>query len=336
MRAAVYTGVGGPEVIRIADVPRPDFGPEQALVRVQASALNRADVMQRQGQYPAPPGAPREIPGLEFSGVVEAVGEGVVTAQPGQRVFGIAAGGGQAEYLVSHERLLVPVPENLDPIQAAAVPEAFITASDALFTQAGLAPGERVLIHAVGSGVGTAAVQLARAAGCTVIGTARTPDKLERCAPLGLELGIDSSRQEFAEVVAQHTDGRGVHVCIDFVGGPYLGKNLAALATKGRLVLVGLLGGAQTSIGLGILLGKRVRVVGTVLRARPLEEKAAATQLFAERVVPQLARGLIRPVVDRVFPLEDLAEAHRYMESDQNFGKIVIAVESAYRGDERP
>ena len=336
MRAAVYTGVGGPEVIRIADVPRPDFGPEQALVRVQASALNRADVMQRQGQYPAPPGAPREIPGLEFAGVVEAVGDGVTTVQPGQRVFGIAAGGGQAEYLVSHERLLVPVPENLDPIQAAAVPEAFITASDALFTQAGLAPGERVLIHAVGSGVGTAAVQLARAAGCTVIGTARSPDKLERCAPLGLELGIDSSRQEFAEVVAQHTDGRGVHVCIDFVGGPYLATNLAALATKGRLVLVGLLGGAQTSIGLGILLGKRLRVVGTVLRARPLEEKAAATQLFAERVVPQLARGLIRPVVDRVFPLEDLAEAHRYMESDQNFGKIVIAVESAYRGDERP
>jgi NADPH2:quinone reductase len=336
MRAAVYRGVGGPEVIRIADVPRPVFGPEQALVRVQASALNRADVMQRQGQYPAPPGAPRDVPGLEFTGLVEAVGDAVTTIEPGQRVFGITAGGGQAEYLVSHERLLVPVPGNLDPIQAAAVPEAFITASDALFTQAGLAPGERVLIHAVGSGVGTAAVQLARAAGCTVIGTARSPDKLERCAPLGLELGIDSSGEDFTEAVAQHTGGRGVHVCIDFVGGPYLSKNLASLAPKGRLVLVGLLGGARADIGLGTVLGKRLRIIGTVLRARPLEEKAAATQLFAERVVPQLARGLIRPIVDRVFPLDELAEAHRYMESDQNFGKIVIAVESSNTGEGKP
>jgi NADPH:quinone reductase-like Zn-dependent oxidoreductase len=212
-----------------------------------------------------------------------------------------------------------------------AVPEAFITASDALFTQAGLASGERVLIHAVGSGVGTAAVQLARAAGCTVIGTARGPDKLDRCAPLGLDLGIDTSRQDFAEAVAEHTDGRGVHVCIDFVGGPYLGKNLAALAPKGRLVLVGLLGGARADIGLGLVLGKRLRIVGTVLRARPLEEKGAATQLFAERVVPQLARGLIRPVVDRAFPLEALAKAHRYMESDRNFGKIVLAIEPGLR-----
>src|SRR5439155_9446286 len=185
MRAAIYAGAGGPEVIEIRDVPGPEYGPEQVLVRVEASGLNRADVMQRQGNYPAPPGAPRDIPGLEFAGRVEAVGDSVVGFEPGQRVFGLAAGGGQAEYIVSHERLLVPIPENLDVVEAAAVPEAFITAADALFTQGGLAPGERVLVHAIGSGVGTAALQIAHAAGCTVIGTARTAAKLERARELG-------------------------------------------------------------------------------------------------------------------------------------------------------
>jgi putative PIG3 family NAD(P)H quinone oxidoreductase len=314
-------------VIRIEELPRPDPGPEQVLVRVQASALNRADLMQRQGSYPAPPGAPRDIPGLEFAGLVEAIGGGVTSIEAGDRVFGLAAGGGQAEYVVSHERLLVPIPDNLDFHQAAAVPEVFITAHDALFTLAGLASGERVLIHAVGSGVGTAAVQLARAAGCFVIGTARTPDKLERAAGLGLDVGIDSSHQDFAHLVADRTSGQGVHVCMDFIGGPFLAANLRALALKGRLVLVSMMGGPETSINLGLILSKRLRVFGTVLRARPLEEKAAATRLFAERVMPLLARGLVHPVVDRVYPLDNLAEAHRYMESNQNFGKIVISME---------
>jgi NADPH2:quinone reductase len=329
MRAAVYTGAGGPEVIEIQDVPRPEPGPEQALVRVQASALNRADVMQRQGSYPAPPGAPANIPGLEFAGVVEAIGNGVTAVEVGDRVFGLAAGGGQAEFIVSHERLLVRVPDNLDFIQAGGIPEVFITAHDALFTQAGLAPGERVLIHAVGSGVGTAAVQLARAAGCTVFGTARTADKLDRASALGLDVGIDASQHDFSEVVREKTRGQGVHVCIDFVGGPYLANNLKALAVKGRLVLVSMLGGLETPINLAPMLSKRLRMVGTVLRARPLEEKAAATRLFAERVVPLFARGQIQPVVDRVFPLEGLAEAHRYMESNQNFGKIVLSLQSS-------
>lgn len=327
MRAAVYTGAGGPEVIRIEERPEPRPGPEQVLVRVQASALNRAEINQREGNYPAPPGAPADIPGIEFAGVIEEVGEGVSAVRAGDRVFGLAGGGGQAEYLVSHERLVARVPDNLDMIQAAAVPEAFITAHDALFTQAGLAPGERVLIHVIGSGVGTAALQLAHAAGCEVFGTARTAGKLSRCAELGLDVGIDATAEDFAKVVADRTGGRGVEVCIDMVGAPYWAGNLAALSQKGRLVLVGTLGGAETTLQMGAIMRKRLHVVGTVLRSRPLEEKAVATHLFAQRVVPQLARGIVRPIVDRVFPLEELAEAHRYMESNASFGNIVIAVD---------
>lgn len=327
MRAAIYTGVGGPAVVRITDVPLPEPGTEQVLVRVQASGLNRADLLQREGLYPAPPGAPPNIPGLEFAGVVEELGPGVTTVEQGQRVFGLTGGGGHAQFCISHERLLVPVPEELDVIQAAAVPESFITAYDALFTQGGLAPGERVLIHAAGGGVGTATVQLARAAGCMVFGTSRTSSKLKRLRKLGVHVGIDSSRQDFDEVIAQQTNGEGVHVCIDFVGSPYLAQNLAALTTKGRLVIVGLLGGIQAPIDLAVVLSKRLHIVGTQLRTRPLEEKIAATHVFADRVVPQIKRGLVRPVVDRVFALDKLPDAHHHMESNRSFGKIVISME---------
>ena len=335
MRAAVYTGAGGPEVISIRDVSRPEPGAEQVSVRVLASGLNRADLLQRMGRYPAPPGAPADIPGLEFVGVVDATGPGVAAFQPGRRVFGLAAGGGQAEFVVSHERLLVAVPDALDTIQAAAVPEAFITAHDALFTQAGLAPGERVLIHAAGGGVGATAVQLAHAAGCVVFATTRTPSKVARIQALGADVVVDASREDFAAVVARATGGEGVHVCIDFVGAAYLAQNLAALAVKGRMVEVGTLSGADARIDLGLILRKRLHLIGTALRARPLEEKIAATRLFAERVLPQVARGLarpssspdwVRPIVDRVFPLDALAEAHRYMASDAAFGKIVIRI----------
>jgi putative PIG3 family NAD(P)H quinone oxidoreductase len=326
VRAAYFKGSGGPEVIEIVELPDPVPGPEQVLVRVEASGINRAEILQRRGRYPAPAGAAANVPGLEFAGVVQALGEGVTHVQEGQRVFGIVGGGGQAELLVTHERLLAPVPDNLDSLQAAAVPEAFITAHDALFTQAGLAPGERVLVHAVGSGVGSAAVQLARAAGCLVLGTSRTADKLEQARELGLDFGIDSSRQEVSQAVAEFTEGKGVQVCIDFIGGPALEDNLKVLGSKGRLVVVGSLGGAQGQLSISLLMSKRLKITGTVLRSRTLEEKAVATQLFAEQVVPQLARGLVRPIVDRVYPLEQLADAHRQMESNQNFGKIVIAL----------
>jgi NADPH:quinone reductase len=326
MRAAVYTGAGGPEVISIQDVPRPEPGADEALVRVLASGLNRADLQQRQGRYPAPPGAPADVPGLEFVGVVDDVGRGATFVKAGQRVLGLTGGGGQAEFVVSHERLLVAVPDALNTIQAGAVPEAFITAHDALFTQAELVPGERVLIHAAASGVGTVAVQLAHAAGCSVFATTRTPAKIERIEALGADVVIDTSHEDFAQAVARETGGEGVHVLIDFIGGAYLAQNLAALALKGRLVEVGTLSGAAAEIDLGVVLRKRLHLVGTALRGRPLEEKIAATRLFAEHALPQIARGLIRPVVDRVFPLDQLAEAHRYMTSNEGFGKIVIQI----------
>jgi NADPH2:quinone reductase len=327
MRAAVFVGAGGPEVIRIADRPRPAPGPEQVLVRVRASALGRADVLQRLGLSIPPPDAPSDIPGLDVAGEIEEIGDRVARFRPGQRVFGLANGGAQAEFLALHEGLLVPIPANLDFYQAAAVPDAFITADDALFTQAELAAGEAVLIHAVGSGVGSAAVQLAHVAGHDTLGTARSPAKLARAAELGLGLGINATRQDFAAAIAQATDHRGVPVCIDFVGSPYLAGNLAALSPKGRLIVVGLLGGATATINLGLVLRKRLRIIGTALRGRPLAEKIAATQRFAERVVPLLETGAVRPIIDRVYRLDDVAEAHGVLEANANFGKIVIALD---------
>jgi putative PIG3 family NAD(P)H quinone oxidoreductase len=316
---------GGPEALEVRDVPTPEPGGEQVRVRVRACGLNRADLMQARGHYPAPAGVPSDIPGLEFAGEVEALGPDVTgPLKRGDRVFGIVGGGGQAEFVVSHERMVVPIPANLDFEQAAAVPEVFLTAHDALETQGKLKPGERVLVHAVGSGVGTATVQVARAMGCTVLGTSRTAEKLERARELGLDLGIHSPSEDFADAARRHTRGAGVDLVIDFLGAPALAGNLAALATGGRLVLVGLLGGGTASIELTALLRKRITMVGTTLRARPLEEKIAVTRRFAGRVVPWLERGLVRPVVDRVFAFDDVRAAQARVESNLGFGKVVL------------
>ena len=325
MRAIVIAGLGGPEVLEVREVPTPEPRGEQIRVRVRACGLNRADVMQCRGMYPAPPGAPADIPGLEYAGEVDALGPDVTgPVKPGDRVFGIVGGGGQAELVLTHERLAVPIPPNLDFEEAAAVPEAFITAHDASLTQGRLAPGERVLIHAVGSGVGTAAVQIAHAMGCTVFGTSRTATKFERAQSLGLDHGIDTAHEDFATVVRSQTAGAGVHVVIDLIGGSVLAGNLAALASRGRLVLVGLLGGTNAQLDLNVLLRKRLTIVGTTLRARPLEEKIAATRRFAEQVVPWLARGMVRPVVDSTFAFEDVHAAQSRMESNQVFGKVIL------------
>ena len=227
-------------------------------VRVRACGLNRADLMQARGMYPAPPGAPADIPGLEFAGEIDALGPDVVgPLKPGDRVFGIVAGGGQAEFVLTHERMALMIPPNLDFVEAAAVPEAFITAHDALLTQGRLAPGESVLVHAAASGVGTAVIQIAHAMGCQVFGTTRTASKLERLKALGLDLGIDTSREDFAKAVLAETKGRGVNVVVDMVGASVLAGNLTALATKGHLVLVGLLGGTIGSLDLKVMLHKR-------------------------------------------------------------------------------
>ncbi len=270
-------------------------------------------------------GRPADIPGLEYAGEVDALGPDVTgPLKPGDRVFGIVSGGGQAEFVLTHERLAVPIPPNLDFVEAAAVPEAFITAHDALLNQGDLSPGERVLIQAVGSGVGTAAVQVAHAMGCTVFGTSRTAAKLEQAKPLGLDHGIDTASEDFATAVRSQTDGEGVHVVIDLIGGSALAGNLAALTPRGRLVLVGLLGGSNAPLDLNLMLRKRLTIVGTTLRARPLEEKIAATRRFAAQVVPWLARGTVRPVVDSTFAFEDVHAAQSRMESNQVFGKVIL------------
>lgn len=325
MRAVVITRVGGPEVLEVRDVAPPVPRGNQLLVRVGACGLNRADLMQSRGYYPAPAGDPAEIPGLEYAGVVEAVGPCAIgPLRVGDRVFGIVGGGGMAELLVTPERMAVPIPANLSLEEAATIPEAFLTAHDALETQAGLRPGERVLIHAAGSGVGTAACQLAHVMGCTVFGTARTESKLQRAAEYGLDVAIDSSSEDFAEVVRNRTGGLGVDVVIDLLGAVALAGNLAALATCGRLVLVGLLGGGTATVDLSVLLRKRIHVVGTTLRARPIEEKIAVTRRFAGRVVPWLERGLVRPILDRVFAFEDVVVAEQRLDSNLGFGKIVL------------
>jgi putative PIG3 family NAD(P)H quinone oxidoreductase len=325
MKAIVITQPGGHDVLEVREVPTPEARGDQVRVRVRACGLNRADLMQARGHYPAPAGVPADIPGLEFAGEIDALGPDVVgPLRVGDRVFGIVGGGGQAEYVVSHERMVVPFPANLDFEQAAAVPEVFLTAHDALEIQGGVRGGERVLVHAVGSGVGSAAVQLAHALGCTVLGTSRTPAKLEQARALGLDVAIDPGREDFAEAVRRETEGRGVDLLIDFLGAPALESNLAALATCGRLVLVGLLGGGTGTIELRALLRKRITMVGTTLRARPLEEKIAVTQRFAARVVPWLERGLVRPVIDRVFAFDDVRAAQARLESNLGFGKVVL------------
>lgn len=328
MRAAVITRPGGPEVLDIREVSTPEPSSGELLVRVVASALNRADLLQRLGKYPAPAGVASDIPGIEFAGEVVAVGSGVAPARIGSRVFGIAAGGAHAEYLVAHERTVADIPPKLSWIEAAAVPEAFITAHDAMWIQAALRPCERVLIHAVGSGVGLAAVQLARAIGAIPFGTARTPDKLERARRFGLENGvaIADDLSVLAPAVESWTDGRGVDVVLDLAGGPYVSASLGVLANRGRLLLVGTVAGRRADLDLGITLGKRLRITGTVLRARPLEEKIAATRAFAAEVVPLLAAGTVVPVVDDVFDLDEIARAHERLESNATFGKVVIRV----------
>ena len=325
MRAAVITRPGGPDVLEIQEVETPEPVGDQVRVRVRASGINRADLLQRAGGYPAPPGAPSHIPGLEFAGEVDSVGPLVRQWQPGQRVMGLVGGGAQAEYVVIHEGLLVEIPENLDFVQAAGVPEVFMTAHDALFTQAGLQIGERVLIHAVGSGVGTAAVQLARAAGATSYGTSRTPAKLEVARALGLDVGL--SDRGFAAEILQRTNGEGVHVVIDFVGAPYLEQNLQVMANWGRIVFLSTMGGAHADVNLGMLMQKRISMRGVTLRTRTLEEKLAVTRRFATSVLPLLASAKVRPVIERVYPLAEIGEAHKAMGENLNFGKLVVRIE---------
>ena len=323
MKAVVIAEFGEPGVLRLERVPAPVPAARELLVRVHASGVNRADLLQRRGLYPPPPGE-SEVPGLEFAGVVEATGSAVTRWRAGDRVMGIVGGGGYAEQVVVDERVAVAVPEGMETRVAGAIPEVYMTAYDAVFLQAGLQRGETLLIHAVGSGVGTAALQLARRAGARTIGTSRTGAKLERAAELGLDAGVPGG-EGWEEGVMDATGGRGADVILDLVGAPYLAGNQAAIAVGGRHVVVGVPGGSRAGIDLRRLMVRRARLFGTVLRARGVEEKAALAAAFADAVLPGFADGTLKPVIDRIYPVEKAAEAHRRMELNRNFGKIVLA-----------
>jgi NADPH:quinone reductase len=324
MRAVVIDRPGGPEVLELRDEPLPAPGAGEVRVRVHATAVNRADLLQRAGRYPAPADAPQHIPGLEYAGEIDTTGVDVSRWRAGDRVMGLVGGGSYAEYLITHEDEAVAVPERLSLIEAAAVPESFITAHDALFTRMQLTAGETLLIHAVGSGVGTAALQLAKAAGARVLGTQRSRWKLEKATSLGLDVAIDTSAEDFVEAVLQATGGRGVDGVLDLVGGDYLGGDIAALAEKGRVLLVGLVAGAKHTLDMRAVLNRRATIIGTVLRARSRSEKIEATQAFAVDVLPLLADGTVVPIIDEVLPLAEAARAHEIMAANRNYGRIVL------------
>lgn len=324
MKAVIITRPGGPEVLEIQERPKPEPGIGQIRVRVRASALNRADLMQREGHYPVPPGVPADMAGMEYAGEVDAVGPSATLWKIGDRVMGIIGGAGHAEYLCVHEREAIPAPKALSWEDAAAIPEVFLTAYDALFTRLALRIGETLLVHAIGSGVGTAALQIARAAGARVVGTARSPDKLDRAKKLGLDVAIDASKGDWVAQVEAAVGAERVHAVVDLVGGNYFEGNLRVLAVRGRIVVVGLTAGATTPFNLATLLVKRLTVVGTTLRGRGLEEKIVLARDFSERIIPLFDAGRLKPIVDRVFSFDEIRAAHELMKSNATFGKIVL------------
>jgi putative PIG3 family NAD(P)H quinone oxidoreductase len=327
MKAIVISSPGGPEVLHLREIPEPLAGPDDLLVRVRAAGLNRADVLQRMGGYPQPGAKPEfEVPGLEFAGEVVRLGERVQGFAAGERVMGLLPGAGYAEFVSIHHRLAMKVPENLSWQEAGGTPEVYITAHDALL-QCGLVAGESVLIHAAGSGVGVAAVQIAKMMGAgTVIGTAGSEEKLAQSKALGLDVGVNYRTQDFATEALAATGGRGVDVVLDVIGADYWERNIRALAPKGRMVIVGLMGGGAAQANLGMVLAKRLQVRGTTLRARPIEEKGTAVRAFEKSVLPHIATGRIKVVVDRVFPLAEAGAAQAYLESNANFGKVILEV----------
>jgi putative PIG3 family NAD(P)H quinone oxidoreductase len=324
MRAIVLESYGGPEVLTVQEVPDPVPGPEEVLVAITGSAVNRADVLQRMGLYPGPPGE-HEIPGLEFAGRVTAVGARVTAWAEGDAVMGIVGGGAYAERLCVHERQVLPVPSELGLADAAAVPEVFLTAYDALVVQGGLTSGRTALVHAGASGVGTASIQLARAIGARIIVTTST-GKVEACRALGADLVVDYTRDDFVEAVEAFTGGEGVDVVLDVIGGDYVDRNLRCARVTGRVIQVGLMGSGVANVSVGMLLAKRIQLIGTVLRARPLEAKIAATQRFRSEVLPRFVDGSLRPVIDSRYALAAVADAHRRMEANENVGKLLLDV----------
>lgn len=323
MRAVVVTGPGGPDVLGWDEVPDPVAGPGEVLVEVAASAVNRADLMQRAGHYDPPPGSSPYL-GLECSGRVVALGEGVTGWRVGEEVCALLTGGGYAERVAVPVGQLLPVPDGVDLVSAAGLPEVTCTVWSNVFMLAGLRPGETLLVHGGSSGIGTMAIQLARQVGARVAVTAGSAAKLERCRELGAQILIDYKGQDFVAALREATDGHGADVVLDNMGAAYLGRNVEVLAPNGRLVVIGLQGGTKGELDLGMLLRKRAAVLATALRSRPAEEKAAIVASVRENVWPLIAAGTVRPVIDRVLPMADAAEAHRLVESSTHVGKVLL------------
>jgi putative PIG3 family NAD(P)H quinone oxidoreductase len=326
VRAIVFDGPGDEGVLRLGNVPEPEMGPDEVRIRVAACGVNRADLLQRQGKYPPPPGA-SQVLGLECAGEILEAGSAVSGWAVGDRVAALLAGGGYAEQVVAPAACLLRVPTRLSVVDAAALPEVFLTVHLTVFMLAAFPSGGTCLVHGGGSGIGTAATQLVKAAGGTVIVTAGTDDKCARCEALGADRAVNYRTGDFVGASKELTGGRGVDVVLDSIGAPYLEGNLDALAVGGRLVLIATMGGREASIDLSRVLTRRLSVVGSTLRSRPVSEKAAVVRSFAERFGADLANGRIRPVIDRILPLAEAAEAHRTMAASRHFGKIVLRVE---------
>ncbi len=326
MHAIIYNNTGGPEVLTLADIPTPSPGPEQLLVRVQAAALNRADLLQRRGKY-SPPAGESTILGLEIAGEITALGSQVTHHKIGDRICGLVGGGAYAEYCLIDHKVAMPIPSNLSYIEAAAIPEAFLTASEALFTLGDLQTGENILIHAGGSGVGTAAIQLAQQVQAQIYATVGSNEKKTKLdITLHPAAIINYKEENFAEQLKQLTQNKGVNVIIDFIGASYFAENLQSLSMQGRLVCVGLMGGTTAEINLERVLRQRLQIKGLIMRARSIAEKRVMTQHFIHRWLPLFASGKLKPIIDSVFPLQEAQAAHRQMESNTSFGKIILTL----------
>jgi NADPH:quinone reductase len=323
MRAVLAEGGGGPEILKVVTRPVPQPGPGEVLVRVAAAGVNRPDVLQRQGGYPPPPGAP-DILGLEFAGEVVAAGRDAARFALGTPVMGLVAGGGYAEYAIVHETNALPIPQGLSPTEAGGIPETYFTVWTNVFERGRLRPGETLLVHGGTSGIGTTAIQLAKAFGASVIATAGSAEKCAACRTLGADHAVDYRRQDFVKAVKDATGGRGADVILDMVGGSYIPRNYEAAAQDGRIVQIAFLEGSTVEVDFRRLMLKRLTHTGSTLRARSVVEKAAIAQALEREVLPLLAQGRCRPVMDSTYPLAEAAEAHRRMESGAHVGKIVL------------
>ncbi|MEM7023913.1 MAG: NAD(P)H-quinone oxidoreductase [Pseudomonadota bacterium] len=331
MQAVVLEGFGGPEMMHLGEVPRPEVSPGQVLIRVAATSVNRADLQQRTGNYNPPPGE-SEVLGLEVTGLIEQLGDGVTGWSVGDRVMTLVGGGGYAAYATAAASTLMRIPESIDLVHAAGITEVFITAYLNVFREAGLKPGETLLVHGAASGVGTAAIQLAKALGpSAVIATVGSEAKAEACRALGADHVILYKQESFSERVLEFTDGRGADVILDHIGAAYLEPNMACLALYGRLVIIGLLGGAKAELNIGRMMVKRQKIIGSVLRARSVADKAEITAAFRDAALDRLARGELRPVIHEVMPLAEVRRAHELIAANANTGKVILQVDPSLR-----